>query len=111
MKEKLNKGFKISYIINSIVFLIVLFILINMFLTNSGNLLEDLAVGFVYVGLYLLNFLISIILYIITMILGIKNYKKVKKANTKKKITLMMSLLGIAHIVILIFTIITILSA
>lgn len=108
MQEKLNKGFKISYIINSCTFLIVIFLLINMFMTNSGNLLEDLAVGFVYVGLYLLNFLVSIILFVITTILGVKNFKKVKKEDTKKKITLMMSLLGLAHFAILLFTIITI---
>ena len=111
MKEKLNKGFKISYIINSCIFLIVIFLLVNMFMKNSGNLIEDLAVGFVYVGLYLLNFLVSIILFVITTILGVKNFKKVKKEDTKKKITLMMSLLGLAHFAILLFTIITIILA
>lgn len=107
MKDELNKSFKISYIINCIIFFIVLFWFVNIF-RSSGNLLEDLAFGFAIGGLYLIHFVISIIVFIITMILGIKNYKKITNANIKKKLTLMMCLMGIAHFIMLTYLIITI---
>lgn len=111
MNEILSKGFKISYIINVILFLIVAFWLGNTFLLDSGSLLKNLAIGFVYVGLYLLNFLISLVNFIITMILGIKNYKKLVNQKNKNKIVIMLSVLGSLHIIVLLFTIITIISA
>lgn len=111
MNKKLDKGFKISYIVNVVLFLIVAFWLGNTLILNSGNLLKDLAIGFVYVGLYLLNFLISLINLIITLILGIKNYKKSVDKKTKNNIVIMLSILGSLHIIVLLFTIITIISA
>lgn len=111
MKKKLDKSFKISYIVNVVLFLIVAFWLGNTLILNSGNLLKDLAIGFVYVGLYLLNFLISLINLIITLILGIKNYKKSVDKKTKNNIVIMLSILGSLHIIVLLFTIITIISA
>lgn len=109
--EKLSKGFKISYIINCIIFAIVLFWIITIFTYDSRNLLEDFAIGFVYVALYIIHFIISLCILIITTILGIKNYKTSISSNTKKNITLMMSILGVLHIIMLSITIVTILLA
>lgn len=109
MEDEINKSFKISYIINGIIFFIALFWFVNFF-SSSGNLLDDLATGFVSIGLYLIHFAISIIVFIITMILGIKNYKKITNTNIKKKITLMMCLMGVAHFIMLTYLVITIIS-
>lgn len=111
MSEKINKGFKISYIVNVVLFLIVAFFLVNAIMLDSGSLLKDLATGFVYVGLYLLNFFVSLINLIITMILGIKNYKKLVNKKIKNKLIIMLSILGIVHVIVLLFTIISIVSA
>ena len=111
IREKLNKNFKISYILNCIVFVITLFWIISIFKYDSRNIFEDLAIGFVYIVMFLIHFIISLITLIITIILGINNYKNTEQRNTKKNITMMISILGIVHIIILMFTIVTILLA
>lgn len=111
MKKKLNKGFEVLYIINCIVFAIVLFWLINTFTYDSGSLMGNLVVGFYLICLYLINYVISLIIFIITTILGINNYKKSLENTIKKKITIMLSILGMLHIILLLGTVISILSA
>ena len=104
MKEKLNIWFKISYIANVITFIISMFWLALLFMSFFGysNAWEAALAAFALMIIFGFHFVLSIIVLIITCLLGHNNHKKLETIKAKDKLVWMTSLLGIAHAAIII---------
>ena len=112
-KRKINKEFKIVFIINSIVLLISILLCVYALSYETKNegvlkLIEIFGVGFAVVIQIFLFFVASVILLIITTILGIKNYRKNSNKEIRKKIIVMLSSIIIPHLAMFLIYIINV---
>lgn len=105
-KEKISKGFIISYIISFVLFFILIFIFVSMPELENRYIITNLLSGYVDLLWNIIFFGVSFSSMILSIILGIKNKKRITNNVLRNIIVVMLWVISIAHILVILYLIV-----
>ncbi len=107
-KEKLSKGFLISYIISYVLFFISIIIYICLKRIETGSFIGDILTGLVYLKFDAIIFCVSFLIMVLSIILGLKFKKKITNKVLKNRIVGMIWVILISYIFVILYLVFTI---
>lgn len=107
-REKLSTSFKVSYIVSFVLFFISIVIFVSMTRLETGYITTNILSGLIYLFWSIIFFIVSLGTMILSIILGIKNKKRITNKTLKNRIIGMIWVISISHALIILYLIVDI---